>query len=524
VCFATPFLLLPNACRIRIRFFLPSGSSLFVCACVVPLCFLLCDVFFTLIFLFTTTRSSPIIQTYKNTHHKTAKDALFFSLSISEPQKKKKQKNPDVCVIMSELIKIDAGFQNYAWGKDAKSSFVAKMKGLSNDTSGKYYAELWVGTHPSCPSKVADSNGELLDDFLKKPKNQKKYFSPAHQATAFRNTVPYLLKILSIRTALSIQAHPCKRLAEQLHAKLPDKYKDPNHKPELICALTPFEALCCFRSLKDIIVFLKKIPEMAHLVEAEQVLGKYWNACASDLPEADSVEEKHVLKVMMEKLYAVPDDVCTKALRAHLKRVKDSGDKCPEDEVFARTYGQYPDDVGCWMVYFLNYVQMVPGQALFLSDSEPHAYISGEGVEIMACSDNVVRAGLTPKWKDVHTLINMLKYDTTGLASARHDKSTKEDAAKWQVQYYQPPKQFPDFSLYRLQYDHSSGDGETSVTLPTIGLGFCVEGMAKVNGVQVKAGDCFAVPYGKMTCQAEGKKSLVFVSSTNDLSHRESAL
>lgn len=425
---------------------------------------------------------------------------------------------------MSELIKINAGFQSYEWGKDAKSSFVAKMKGLSDDTSGKYYAELWVGTHPSCPSKIAGEEGELLDDFLKKPENQKKFFSPEHQATKFRNTVPYLLKILSIRTALSIQAHPCKKLAEQLHEKLPDKYKDPNHKPELICALTPFEALCCFRSLKDIIAFLKQVPEMAKLVDAQASLGKYWSAPASEMPAADSDAEKHALKAMMEKLYAVPAEVCTEALRAHLKHIKENGQKCPEDEVFARTYGQYPDDVGCWMVYFLNYVKLVPGQGLFLSDSEPHAYISGEGVEIMACSDNVVRAGLTPKWKDVHTLIDMLKYDTTGLQSAHHQKSTKEDGAKWQVQYYQPPKQFPDFSIFRLQYEHTSGNGTTSVTLPTIGLGFCVAGTAKVNGVQVKAGDCFAVPYGKMTCQAEGEKSLVFVASTNDLARCGSSL
>ncbi|KPI90803.1 phosphomannose isomerase (PMI) [Leptomonas seymouri] len=425
---------------------------------------------------------------------------------------------------MFELVKIDAGCQDYAWGKDAKSSFVAKMKNLSEDTSGKHYAELWVGTHPSCPSKVGGANGGLLEDFLKKPENVKRFFSPAQQATGFRNTVPYLLKILSIRTALSIQAHPCKKLAEQLHLNLPDKYKDPNHKPELICALTPFEALCCFRSLKGIIAFLKKIPELAKLVGAEQVLGKYWTASTNELPAADSDEERQALKAMMEKLYHAPAEMCTKDLRTHLKRIKDGGERCPEDEVFARTYAQYPDDVGCWMVYFLNYVQLVPGQALFLSDSEPHAYISGDGVEIMACSDNVVRAGLTPKWKDVSTLINMLKYDTTGLASARHEKSVKEDAAKWQVQYYQPPKQFPDFSLFRLQYNHSSGNGTTTITLPTIGLGFCVEGTAKVNGVQVKMGDCFAVPYGKMTCQAEGSRSLVFVASTNDLSHCKSAL
>ncbi|KAG5494704.1 hypothetical protein JIQ42_02319 [Leishmania sp. Namibia] len=419
---------------------------------------------------------------------------------------------------MSELIKLDAGYQGYAWGKDASSSFVAKMKGMSNDTSGAKFAELWVGTHPNCPSKIADGSAQLLEDFLRQPENKQRYFSAAHQATNFRDTVPYLLKILSIRTALSIQAHPCKKLAEELHAAQPDKYKDPNHKPELICALTPFEALCCFRPLDAIIANLKKIPELMALVGGDAVLSQLIMAPAGALPASDSDEEKQALKSMMTKLYTAPEDAVAEALRLHLQRLHDRGAQCAEDDVFVRIYGQYPDDVGCWMVYFLNYVQMVPGEALFLSDSEPHAYISGDGVEIMACSDNVVRAGLTPKWKDVSTLISMLKYDTTGLASARHEKKSSEDAAQWQVQYYQPPAQFPDFSLFRMQYDHDSGSGTTSVTLPTIGLGFCLEGSAKVNDAIVKAGECFVVPYGKLTCQAEGTKTLLFVASTNDLS------
>ncbi|CAJ1011292.1 putative Phosphomannose isomerase type I [Leishmania naiffi] len=419
---------------------------------------------------------------------------------------------------MSALIKLDASYQDYAWGKNAASSFVAKMKGLTEDQSGKMYAELWVGTHPSCPSKVANGSAQLLEDFLKDPENKKRYFSATHQSTNFRDTVPYLLKILSIRTALSIQAHPCKRLAEELHAAQPDKYKDPNHKPELICALTPFEALCCFRPLKDIIAYLKRIPQLAALVAADTVLGSYMMAPQSALPAADSDAERQSLKSLMTNLYAAPEDTVTKELRLHLRHIEEKGAQCAEDTLFVRVYKQYPDDVGCWMVYFLNYVQMVPGEALFLSDSEPHAYISGDGVEIMACSDNVVRAGLTPKWKDVPTLLSMLKYSTTGLASARFNKNCSEDAAQWQVQCYQPPAQFPDFCLYRMQYDHTSGSGTTSVTLPTIGLGFCLEGSARVNGTVVCAGDCFAVPYGKVTCQAEEMKALVFVASTNDLS------
>lgn len=412
---------------------------------------------------------------------------------------------------MSTVL-LDAGYQQYDWGKSASTSFVAKMKGLSGESDDKKFAELWVGTHPSCPTRIAGT-GETLDDFLKKDGNESKYFSPAHQSSKFRGTVPFLLKILSIRTALSIQAHPCKSLAEKLFAENPSKYKDPNHKPELICGLTPMEALCSFRSLSEIVHFAKDIPELAEVLNAKNILGPLMNS--EVFPAADSAEEKKYIKAIMEYLYALDPATNTKALRSYLQRVK-SQPKYKEDPVFVRTYEQYPDDVGCWMVYILNYVQLEPGQALFLRDSEPHAYISGDGVEIMACSDNVVRAGLTPKWKDVPTLINMLTYSTTGLRTARRERQTNEDAAQWQVQYYQPPPTFPDFSIYRFQYEHS-GTGTTTAKLPTIGLGFCLEGSAKVNGVEVKAKDVFAVPFGEVSVTANGEKCLLFISSTNEL-------
>lgn len=415
---------------------------------------------------------------------------------------------------MSNLVKLDAGYQNYAWGKPAKNSFVAKMKGLSNDPAEKRYAELWVGTHPSCPSRLCDGDKELLSDFLKKPDNAKKFYSPEQEALPdLRDQVPYLLKILSISTALSIQAHPNKTLAKKLHAANPDKYKDANHKPELICALTPFQALCCFRSLREIVTFIKASPELAGLVSARKVLGPLDRFKA---PVGDSNEEKAMLKELLTALYAVDEPTCTAALRSHLARVKASP-ACKEDKVFTTVYDQYPDDVGCWMIYILNYVEMVPGEALFLSEDEPHAYISGDGVEIMASSDNVVRAGLTPKWKDVPTLISMLKYNTSGLAQARHARKTGETPSGWQTQYYQPPTTFPDFSLFRYEYEHTQGDGRVVTELPTIGLGFCLEGEALVNGTKVVAGECFAVPYGKVEVKAQAKKALVFIATTNQL-------
>ncbi|CCW62806.1 unnamed protein product [Phytomonas sp. EM1] len=420
---------------------------------------------------------------------------------------------------MSSIILLDAGVQNYEWGKEASESFVAKMKGLSSDKSGKPYAELWVGTHPNFPSRLADGSNLPLTFFLKEDNNRQTYFSPEHEASKFRGTIPFLLKILSIKKALSIQAHPNKSLAEKLHSSSPDKYKDPNHKPELVCALTPFEALCCFRRLKEVVHFLRRIPALGKLVSADKVIRSYADSSIK-LPEQGSNEEKVILKSLMINLYEANEEDIVRALRTHLNHLQSSkpSERCVEDDLFVRLYGQYMDDVGCWMVYFLNYVHLQPGQALFLSDSEPHAYLSGDGVEIMACSDNVVRAGLTPKWKDVKLLIEMLRYDTSGLDSAMHERNSEEDSNGWQIQMYNPPSHFPDFSLYRLQNLRNEASGRVSIKIPTIGLGFCLEGEAILNGLKVKAGDCFAVPYGDVTCEALGQKTLIFVASTNVLS------
>lgn len=87
--------------------------------------------------------------------------------------------------------------------------------------------------------------------------------------------------------------------------------------------------------------------------------------------------------------------------------------------VFLRVHASYPDDIGCFVIFFLNYIKLRPGEALYLAANEPHAYISGDCVECMACSDNVVRAGLTPKHKDVETLCSMLSYNSVPLSQVR---------------------------------------------------------------------------------------------------------
>ena len=146
---------------------------------------------------------------------------------------------------MNEVIKLTCGSQKYPWGKPAATSLVAKFKGQTNDGDTPY-AELWMGTHPKSPSLVAET-GQLLTGWA--GENPEVRFGTLCEG----GTLPFLLKVLSVNKALSIQAHPTKERAAVLHAADPEHYPDPNHKPEMAIALTVFEGLCGFRPMSTIL-------------------------------------------------------------------------------------------------------------------------------------------------------------------------------------------------------------------------------------------------------------------------------
>ena len=129
-----------------------------------------------------------------------------------------------------KAVRLDCVVQHYAWGSDA-TGLVARL--TNHTTTDKPCAELWMGTHPSGPSTI-HSTKQTLSEYLG------------------GRQLPFLFKVLSVKTALSIQAHPDKKLAEQLHSRDPKNYPDDNHKPEMAIAVTNFEALCSFRTVEDV--------------------------------------------------------------------------------------------------------------------------------------------------------------------------------------------------------------------------------------------------------------------------------
>lgn len=408
------------------------------------------------------------------------------------------------------MLRLECGYQQYAWGKVGSKSKVAKMIGKADDATGRY-AELWIGTHPSKPARL-HGTASTLKEALSSQQRAAMGISllgtdgaAAEYAKKYGADIPFLLKILSVDTALSVQAHPNRAHAKELHARDPTNYPDANHKPELVVALTPYRALCCFRPLGEIAQFLQQIAPLRDLV------GNHAEIMAAAAAATDARHTRLLLRAALESVYSASAAAVQAAIGAHLA-VLPLEPSTDADAVFRMLTQQYPGDVGCWMVYLLNLVHLKPGDALFLGPNEPHSYLSGDSVEIMACSDNVVRAGLTPKFKDVPTLIEMLTYRTDSLAEA-HTPNNNEA-----VQQYVPPPWCDEFMLTTVRI--AVGGAPRVVQLPSVALGVVTDGSGSVNGVDVVEGTTFviasdAAAAGVVVQAAEGSALTVFIATIN---------
>lgn len=265
-----------------------------------------------------------------------------------------------------------------------------------------------MGTHPSGPSFVELGQSEAAPVTLKTLIEEKPWVLGEKVVERWGKDLPFLFKILSVSKALSIQAHPDKELARFLHKTQPKLYKDANHKPEMAIALSDFKALCGFVSVKELKDVLTNVPEILELVGQENV-SKIMSIKGLDGHD----EVKAILQYIFTKLMTSSIEVVSnvaKKLTSRLAMEQKIRVLTEKEELALLLHEQYPADVGVISAFFFNYVNLSPGEALYIDANEPHAYVSGECLECMATSDNVVRAGLTPKYKDVQTLCSMLTY------------------------------------------------------------------------------------------------------------------
>ncbi|NWU66429.1 MPI isomerase, partial [Pterocles burchelli] len=350
------------------------------------------------------------------------------------------------------VFPLSCAVQSYSWGKLGLESEVARLL-ASGDPQfcvqpNRPYAELWMGAHPRGDAVILDNRipQKTLGQWIAE--------NPACLGTkvrdAFQGSLPFLFKVLSVNTALSIQAHPNKELAAKLHAQFPQHYPDANHKPEMAIALTPFEGLCGFRPVEEIVAFLQSVPELRALVG--EVAAEQLERSGSDDPRGVSA----ALRVCFTRLMKCEKKVFVEQLNTLVKRISQEAAEGKETsgsngDLLLWLHSQYPGDIGCFAIYFLNLVRLEPGEAMFLGANEPHAYLHGDCVECMACSDNTVRAGLTPKFIDVLTLCEMLNY-TPAPSSSKIFPAVQSQLDPC-VYLYDPP--VPDFAIMRIEIPSS---------------------------------------------------------------------
>lgn len=324
-----------------------------------------------------------------------------------------------------------------------------------------------MGTHESAPSRLSKGDKKTLKEHLK------------------GQDLPFLFKVLSVQKALSIQAHPDLLLAPKLHLRDPKNYRDSNHKPEMAIALGCFEALCGFRRAVTIGDFAEKYRGFGELIGGDEMIQKLCNANFSD--------EKNVLKESFTKLMNRTSDEISEALKLMPELSSDPSNE--ELKLFYRLNAQYPSDIGIFCVFFLNHFTLQDGQAVFLAANEPHAYLSGSCIECMATSDNVVRAGLTPKHRDVQVLCSMLTYNSfNGLSDLLLDALPLKDRPF--VRLYKSPVE--EFSVLSIKLAPSAKDHHGDAPIGR-SLLLCIEGSALLKAgnsscISVKKGSVIYLP------------------------------
>ncbi|MBE4700097.1 mannose-6-phosphate isomerase [Citrobacter freundii] len=350
------------------------------------------------------------------------------------------------------MQKLINSVQNYAWGS---KTALTELYGIANPTQ-QPMAELWMGAHPKSSSQVLGADGQTvaLRDVIEHDKS-----ALLGDAVAQRfGELPFLFKVLCAAQPLSIQVHPNKHNSEIGFAKenaagIPmdaaeRNYKDPNHKPELVFALTPFLAMNAFREFSDIVALLHPVsaahPAIAHFLEE---------------PSAER------LSYLFASLLNMQDEEKSQAL-AILKSALNSQQGEPWQTI-RLIADVYPNDSGLFSPLLLNVVKLNPGEAMFLFAETPHAYLQGVALEVMANSDNVLRAGLTPKYIDIPELVANVQF----VAKPANQLLTTPVKSDGELDFPIPVDDFA-FSLHELTTSGADISQQSAAIL------FCIEGEA----------------------------------------------
>jgi len=335
---------------------------------------------------------------------------------------------------MAGIYQLKGCIQDYAWGG---KNYIANLLNITSNQA--HYAEYWLGAHPSAPSKVIGTQEEIsLGDFL----HQNPTALGTQSRQLFGDNLPYLLKILDVANPLSIQLHPTKEQAEigfaqENAAGIPlndpkRTYKDDNHKPEMMIALSDFWLLHGFKTKAQILDTLRQRPSLAVLATklASQDLADFY----ADIMLATQDQLAQWLLPII--------DGQQKAYEQNQLAMQDP-DYWVLYTLHAMQISRDKLDAGLMSFYLFNIVNLQVGEGIFQAAGVPHAYLRGQNIELMACSDNVIRGGLTPKHVDIEQLLKII--DCSEIVPQIIAPAPKN-------QVYTYPTPIADFALSNMPY------------------------------------------------------------------------
>lgn len=359
------------------------------------------------------------------------------------------------------MLRIDAFLQQYAWGsQQALPAFLGEVE------TGEPWAELWFGAHPLAPSSVG---GQGLDAVI--AASPRRMLGDA-VIRSFGPSLPFLLKLIAPAQPLSLQVHPTREHARESFAAenaaglaldSPKRnYRDDNHKPEMVLALEPFEALCGFRTPRKATSMLDGLTSPIAQRMRSLLVGQ---------PSAHGM--RAAFRMLVSPAMSPEADEITRLAEECAARLASGNSPSPRiDRAVGLLQAQYPGDPGVAAALLLNPVSLQPGEAMFVPAGAIHSYMSGLAVEIMASSDNVLRAGLTPKKVDADELLQCVSVNAAPpirIAPERLGEST--------VAYFAP---IDDFELSMTTIEGTAETARFQPTVPVPGLGprivLCLDG------------------------------------------------
>ncbi|KAH7075353.1 mannose-6-phosphate isomeras-like protein [Paraphoma chrysanthemicola] len=376
--------------------------------------------------------------------------------------------------MVEKVLQLKCNCNEYPWGKTGRESLAATLCEKTPGTDFKLdekkpYAEMWMGTYPDLPSYVL-ATGEDLQDVLDKNADE---LIGKTVAQKFNHTkLPYLPKVLSIAKALPLQLHPNKALASELHKRNPDQFTDPNHKPEIALALGDFEAFCGFKPLKDIEALLQLPPLQPFLPQIKK-------------PDFDDQTLKHVVRAMLE----ASDEAVRKTNDALMALPKEKfGKDSYIPDMIPRLIEQYDkaDNGTLVALVTMNYMQLKEGDSIYIPADGIHAYLSGDIIECMARSNNVLNTGfcLRADRDSVEMFTSSLTFTPHDAKEALLPSQKFDRSGNGKSKLYAPP--LSEFSLYATTLGDGESESVGKVGGPSIMIVTEGEGTLKADGQEYK--------------------------------------